>query len=602
MRSKFLIIFGPLLALAAKAQTLSDGRLIVYTPTVMLSCEAANIAWVWTGDTSDLYVNTIQVAVEQESENNRRSLAEASPIRYIRKRTQRLHSRDSIAINIAGGSDVPMSQGSWTWNSVGVPAGTYRMALTIEGEGYTGYSPTFTVRQGDDTSCLGGTGQSSDNVPTTTVTAQQTSTAPGQVITTNGPNTTTQHGGTASVVKPSATTPVATAPTYNAQSDSGDDDNSSKKGPSGGGIAAAVIVPLLVGSVLFYLFCFRRRKTGGQSTSPDWSEKFTGLLGGGGSRGNSEHRRQISTPLDPVHAAGLAKHESAVMREMRPANDDPNTVTRAPEHWVDFHPDVQESDAHLVSPQRVEEMVRASMEMGNQQRTFYQQGSNEALRQSTATSAQRSTMMTESDGHSTLPSYLRDADFTSHHTHSSFGHDVTGAPVGHPDENPTLKRSSTQRTHTLERSESRIRRKPVPTYSTVGIQQATASSSPALSDDASPFSDVHQVETPSEIIAKAHESTCTTTSSAMIQEDRLHEILQAHEEVMAESPILDPSPALLHTPDSMSQEFPVSVNGSPAPRVLLDTPRGSLIEEEQKEAYKLSVQMPMDDRGFRVSF
>jgi hypothetical protein len=602
MRPQSLIILAPLLALAAKAQTLSDGRLIVYTPTVMLSCEAANIAWVWTGDTSDLYINTIQVAVEQESENSRRSLAEASPIRFIRKRSQKLHSRDNIAINIAGGSDVPMSQGSWTWNSVGVPAGTYRMALSIEGEGYTGYSPTFTVQQGDDTSCLGGIGQSSNNVPTTTVTAQQTSTAPGQVITTDVPNTTSQHGGTASVVKPSATTPIATAPTYNAQSESGNDDNSSKKGTSGGAIAAAVIVPLLVGSVLFYLFCMRRRKAGGQSTSPDWSEKITGLLGGVGNRGNSEHRRQISTPLDPVHAAGLAKHESAVMREMRPVNDDPNSVTRAPEHWVDFHPDVQESDAHLVSPQRVEEMVRASMEMSNQQRPFYQQGSNEALRQSTSTSAQRSTMTTESDGNSTLPSYLRDADFTSYHTHSSFGHDVNGVPVGHSDDTPTLKRSSTQRTHTLERSESKIRRKPVPTYSTVGVEQAITSSSPALSDDASPFSDVHQVDTPSEIIAKAHQSSSTTVSSAIIQDDRLHEILQADQEIMVDSPTLAPSPALLHTPASMSEEFPVSVSGSPAPRVLLDTPRGSLIEEEQKEAYKLSVQMPVDDRGFRVSF
>jgi hypothetical protein len=599
MRSSIFIALFPLLAVLARAQTLSNGRLIIYTPTELTACEAANIQWVWTGNQDDLVDNTVQIAVEQQSENFRRSLAEASPIRKVRRKSQ-LHSRD-IAINIAGGSNIPMSQQQWTWNSVGVPEGTYRMALTIQGQGYTGYSSTFTVSQGEDTSCLGGSGA---GVPTTTALVQ-TSTAPGEVVSTAAPQSTNQTTSPAPAITstsaPSSTsTSNNSAPTFKAESDSGKN-GSSNKGPSGGAVAAAVIIPLIVAGVLL-AFCMRRKKAAGQPISPDWSEKFTGLLGGG-NRSNKEHRRQISTPMDPVHAAGMAMHEQAIKTQMRQANDVSGAVTQTPEHWVDFNPDVQESDARLVSPSRVDDMVRASMEVNNSslpQHPFYQQGANEALRQSTSTSMQRSTMTTESDGNSTLPSYLRDADFTSYHTHSSFGHDVNGAPVGHLDDATTLKRSSTQRSNTLERSESKVRRKPVPTYSTLGVSQAAGQSSSTVNnDDASPFSDVHGIATSA---YKSHEDMISSSNHS-VHDGSLHEILKGDQEVVEDSPTLGVSPALLHTPASMSGEFPVSVHGSPAGRVLLNTPRGSLTDEEdKKETYKLSIAVPKEDRGFRVSF
>jgi hypothetical protein len=208
-------------------------------------------------------------------------------------------------------------------------------------------------------------------------------------------------------------------------------------------------------------------------------------------------------------------------------------------------------------------------------------------------------MNTESDAsNSTLPSYLRNADFTSQHTHSSFGHGANGLPLlnnddGSPDEDSAA---------TVERSNSKIRRKPVPTYSTSTIggnreghasMASLAASSNA--DDHSPFSDVHE----------ATEATLERHAAVPLDQEEWQEThSNPGEETMADSPTL-PDPHL-HTPVNLSRTFPVSVyssmGDSPAQRVLLETSRDSLTEEQKKELYKLSVQIPSDDRGFRVSF
>lgn len=593
---------------------LSNGQLDISTPSNMDSCESATIAWQWSGSQSDLSDNTVSIAVEEESSSHRRSLAEPSPIRFIRKRSgsnRRLHSRDSNAINIAGGQQVPMSDLEWIWNSVGVPQGTYRMVLTIDNQGYTAYSDPFTVSLGSDTSCLGSlvSTSSGQNVPTTTASSVQTSTAPGMVTTAFNSTSTASNQASQGVSKtsnPSSSTSSSIAPTYSVQNTSSSQD--SKKGTSGGGIAAGVIIPLLVVGGLLYYFCFRRKKAAsGNTPSHDWSEKFTGFLGGSRNNynNNSAHRREISTPMDPVHAAGLAMHEHAVKTQMRQAGEDSNAVTHAPEHWVDFGQDIQESDARLVTPQRVDEMIRASMDTARNE-PFYQQGANTDLRQSTANSDQRSTMMTaDSDGNSTLPSYLRDADFASQHTHSSFGHEANGTAVPHVGDDAPLQRSPTQKS-ALERKDSKIRRKPVPTYSTIGVTQAAAASSSTLhSDDVSPFSDAHRVSTPPacEFIGGGHDSIATT-STTVIQDEKLQEMLTQDQEVMEDSPTLPFAETPIH---SSTDRFPVSVYssvaGSPPQRILLDTPRrNSLTEEQKKESYKLSIQLPQEDRGFRVSF
>ena len=575
-----------------QAQSIGNGRLLIDTPNAPLTCEAATVDWIWTGSSYDAQTNTVSVAVEREDISRRALLAEPSPIRFIRKRAavwKPLHSRGN-AINIAGGSSIPMSVGTWTWNSVGVPVGTYRIALTIDGEGTTAFSNLFTVREGPDTSCLGSL--ASDYTPTSVSSPTSESTSADSAINTSVPGTSSETNNSAAspTASPASSTTLPSSSTA-AQSATESDKSSGSGGISSGSIAAAVIVPLLVVAVLLWLVCMRRKKATTKET-PAWSEKFAGFFAGSSAAGSS-HRRQISGPMDPVHAAGRAMHEHAVKTQIRQAGNDASSketgVTKAPEHWVDFQPEMQEKDAHLVTPAQVDEMVRVSMEAGRDgdgtTTQFYQQGKNDALRESGVTDT------------SSLPSYLRDADFESRHTHSSFGHEANGSPVLGDTSYVQLERSPTQKSG-LERSESKVRRKPVPTYrSSTTAETDEADSSEPETEVHGPFSDAH------EAIEVAGNHASTTSSATVIQDDRLREMLaNTDEEVMLDSPTLP----FARTPPTNSSRFPVSVHssvaGSPAQRILLDMPRESLTEEQRKEVYKLSVQIPNEDRGFRVSF
>lgn len=604
MMRSFLISLSSLsLFLFTNAQEIGNGQLLVNAPTDPLTCEPATIQWVWTGSTSDAQMNTVSIAVEQISSNvdKRRALAEPSPIRFVRKRAT-LHARDN-AINIAGGSSLPMSSGSWTWNSVGVPVGTYRMALSIDGQGITAFSDNFAVTSGPDQSCLGSLASTS----TSTLSSQSTSQPSSSTSATASQTTpiSSNDANSSTSILPTATNPSSFTTPENQSSTSAN--QTSKGGPSSGGIAAAVILPLIAVGVLLWLFCMRRQKQQSNEKSlNEWSEKFSGFFTGtlGGNQG---HRRQISGPIDPVHASGLAMHDQSVKDGMRQVGGQAasasadGAVTKAPEHWVDFHPDVQETDARLVTPQRMDEMVRASMEEPSR---FYQQGSNVALARQSDTTDRHLTLETESDGNSSLPSYLRDADFTSQHTHSSFGHEATGVAVQSVSPDVSLKRNSTQKSNgaPLARSESKIRRKPVPVYSTdsIGeIQAAAASSSLSLAttsdvDDQSPFSDVHEAAS-----TVNHEEHGSSVQSEEVQYGNTSQ----DQEYLVDSPTL---PQVARTPVNVSRSFPVSVyssvGDSPAPRTLLETPRQSLTEEQKKQMYKISVQLPQEDRGFRVSF
>ncbi|UZJ56804.1 hypothetical protein CBS101457_006124 [Exobasidium rhododendri] len=572
------------------AQSDSASQLVVDAPQNALTCEAATVEWTWSGSQFDAETNTVSIAVEMTGDESRRrrSLAVPSPVRFVRKRSS-MHARDT-AINIAGGSNLPLSSGTWTWNSVGVPVGTYRMALTVENMGVTVYSDTFDVTAGPDTTCLGTLGTSSTTVSSTSTSLpSSTSTSLLQTVPTQSAVTNSSS---------SSTGATSTNPTSYTTPENQTNTQSSSHSLSSGGIAAAVIVPLLAVGVLLWLLCTRRQKKQvNEKNLGEWSEKFTGFFAGvrSGKSGSDDkgHQRQISGPIDPVHAAGHSTHNKSVTQHMRQAEVGNSAatgkVTSAPEHWVDFNPDVQDSDAQLVTSQRVNEMIKSSMEGPSR---FYQQGANTALRQSGADD-RHLTLETVSDGNSSLPSYLRDADFTSQHTHSSFGQEADGAVLQSGSSTAALDRSSSQRGDTpLVRKESKIRRKPAPTYSTYTIgnnQEASASSTslgtPDDEDALSPFADIHQVS-----------DATNATQSLSASGDREY---------------LDDNRALpleLLTPVNSSRSFPVSVyssvgGDSPAPRTLLETPRqASSEDQEEKEKYKLSVQLPHQDRGFRVSF
>lgn len=565
--------------ISIQAQGGSNLGLVINVPSNMLSCEATSVQWIWTGSTADADGRTLSMAVEQVGSNNRRSFSEPSPIRHIHKRSEskRMTLMRRAAINIAGGNNVPVTAGSWTWNSVGVPVGTYRMALVLEPDSIVFFSDHFTVSQGPDISCLGSLGTTSASAAISTVLPALSMAAPTSTVNSSQATTTMLPSPVAtasSSIVASVMPPATSQPQSNAHSSA--DDQSSHHHISGGAIAAAVIIPLLVLGVIIYLCCMRRQNGQGASdTSPSAKEKVASFFNGAASKYN----RQIGTPMDPIHTAGHTRNDSALHRDILGADQDEKIMSPSAEHWVDFNPDSPEHDAAIVTSERVDAMVRESMD-GRDAQAFYQLGQNKRLRQSGMSAVNRDTVLSDT---SSMPTYLREADFTSQHTHSSFGHDQNGNAVGHV---PNAQATETQASPLLERGNSKIRRKPAPTYSTystAGITKRTV----ALESLEVPLPDSSVVE----------------AQSPFSDDNRVNEkTLGTQEEVMEDSPTLPQE----RTPVNSSRSFPVSVYStnidSPSQRILLETPRELLSEEERSRLYKLSIQMPQEERGFRVSF
>lgn len=132
---------------------------------------------------------------------------------------------------------------------------------------------------------------------------------------------------------------------------------------SGGKIAAAVLLPLLAIVGLIGFFCFRKRRdtekgalhgdSHGSGGDGSFTEKVLAAVGTRGGK-RIKHKREISAPMHPVHAAGLAMHEHAVASEMRRTHDkDP--ISPPPEHWVAFNNGGE--DAQAITPRNLEDIV-----------------------------------------------------------------------------------------------------------------------------------------------------------------------------------------------------------------------------------------------------
>lgn len=628
------------------ARALGDGRLLVSAPDDAVSCQPAQVQWVWTGSAEDAETNVLSVAVVPEDGYFRRHNFEKRSTQLIKRRPTKPSKRD-VGINIAGGANVPMSAQTWTWSSVGVTPGRYRIGLTVSGAQYTSYSAIFTVSAGADLSCLGISGSSSTVESTNLPDASTTTSDPAAASTTAQPATTTASSvntSSVSAVTPTSSTSTAASSPISANAQSGSNDGSDAT-HHGGKIAAAVLVPMVAIGLVFLYFCLRRKKSMKEASAQrkDWSEKALNLLS---SRGQGpSHARNISQPTNPVHAGGLTHHADEIRAEMQEVRNMPGMSARVmsptgTEHWVDF---AGETDACPVTQNDMEEILRASMDQQRRSASelqaskkggLYQQGENLALRESML-SVEGST--STSSAASTLPAYLREVRSPA----PSFGQDAEGRPIVVPAaraarlSQETVSQTSTV-THQLSRNGSiastatiaaypkttneardltrnnsrsgSIRRKPVPHDSFVARA--------VESHDQGPFADHHTVVTSASQSVSEPPATkslphFSVQSGPVIANEQLQEMLDSEGEAT-------PAPRQSHFADA-----PMSVYDSPAPinhrdsaaaaarftgRSLIgpidvgSSDVGSPFPDSQSDAWKLSVRLSEQDRGFRVSF
>ncbi|PWN88086.1 hypothetical protein FA10DRAFT_268309 [Acaromyces ingoldii] len=655
---------------AVEAQDFSSGNLVVTPPTSVVTCEPATVSWEWTGSTVEEVGQKVAIAVESVGDTNsldRRSLVISSASRLTKQRRAKRSERDAVKrgtpANLAGAASIPMTDGSWVWNSVGLEPGSYRFVVNAPGMSITSYSSVFNVQQGPDTSCIyaGAASSTASSTPVTTSSAPAMTSASSN---SSAASSSAVHN-TASTASNAATGAAATSSLQNAASES-----SHSGGLSGGKIAAAVILPLLAVIGLLCFFCFRKRKgtnDGAQDGAPSKDDgNFTEkVLAAVGSRGKtSKHKRDISAPMYPVHSAGLAMHEHAVANEMRRTTDD-DPMAPNPEHWVAFN---GSEDAQAVSPRNVDDIVnrenaRRSQDDGADDENvaglgLYKQGKNRPYDDNIF--LPHSHLSTINEASSSNPSRVPSTEIVV----------VTSKPSSELERQQTAM-ADDRRPVDLARSASAgstfsIRRKPAPaiTKSMVGESQDSArrssqgsTSSRILLPSPDQIGDEEQgqetitdrtdraghPQTPGSSISSAHGPfsdanevvTVPGAEPIVISRWSASNVSDAEQ---AET-LTSPRPAFLADGEAgrssrTSEQFPASVHSTDAPSAWIPAARPSntsvtadglhrrndsadrntpaaltdvslpptATEEERNRAFKLSVSLDEKDRGFRISF
>ncbi|PWN32885.1 uncharacterized protein FA14DRAFT_157581 [Meira miltonrushii] len=576
--------------------------------------------------------------------------------RTIKRRSaskmQRLQAR-RMAVRIAGGSNIPLSVQSWTWTTVALAPGTYQLAVTILNTGITVMSDPFNVVTGDSTTCLGTTSYQSTDLPDSTSTAPSTSQT-NQSTNTSATNTaanTSAPQNSSSTTLPASSSVAATSPASNdsqqqsqANTDQGSQGNQGSS--NGGKIAAGVLVPILaiIGVIAFFYCCRKRNMNESAERRQGWSEKAITLLNRGSSKRSQTHVRNISQPTNVIHSAGLTQHNADIRNEMVEAREgcthEPRMQANG-EHWVDLATD---TDARPISSDHMQDIVRISM---NQSRDEPMDTSLPSTRTESVSTAA-----------STLPPYLREVRSPA----PSFGQDASGRPLvfaagakraeddrrssqtstvmhdlsrnGSVTSNATVTvgRKDSTRDLTRNNSKNSIRRKPVPRISISPDQVETVQSPQAIvSDEHGPFADDKQVspfeqvgESSSQLLstktllqsAPPVQSHSSVGSGKTINHEQLQEKLSGDEEILqtpkhssrADVPeSVHPSPMSLHeSSPNLDQESRIPTLSSSRLRFESsnedDVPGIAHPTAEQREAWKLSIQLQEEDRGFSVNF
>lgn len=660
MMSSFIIRLAIFACLAfctlVYTQALGNGRLLVQVQNTVVTCGSATVQWVWTGSSYDEMSHALSIAVVQAGNDNdsdgsalKRSV-EGSQLnehkKTIKRRSaskmQRLQAR-RLAVRIAGGSSIPMSVQSWTWSTVALPPGTYQLAVTVLNTGLTVMSDPFQVVIGNSTTCLGNTSYQTINLPDSTSTTATTSSTV-QSTNTSATNTaanTSASQNASTTTSPASSSVAATSPISNGsqQQSQANTDQGNQGSSNGGKIAAGVLVPVFaIAAVIALFYCCRKRNMNESAERRQgWSEKAITLLNRGSSKHSTNHARNISQPTNPVHSAGLTQHNAVIRNEMVEAREGcasgPTMQTNG-EHWVDLATD---TDAHPISSDHMQDIVRISM---NQSRDEPMDTSLPGARTESVSTAA-----------STLPPYLQEVRSPA----PSFGQDAGGRPLifaagtkraeddrrssqtstemhdlsrnGSVTSSPpvTVARKGSTRDLTRNNSKNSIRRKPVPRISISPEQPDTVQSPQAIvSDEHGPFADDKEV-TPSQQIGESSSQLLSTNappvqshssvaSGKTINDEQLQEMLDGDAEVLrtpkhssrADFPeSVHPSPMSLHeSSPNLDQESRIPTLSSS--RLRFESSNDVLGVEhptaEQREAWKLSIQLQEEDRGFSVNF
>ncbi|PWN41065.1 hypothetical protein IE81DRAFT_348685 [Ceraceosorus guamensis] len=554
------------------SQQSSDATAGVYDGVLHLiasgatTCEQSTVFWTWSGredSTASVALAIQRLDNDSVGTDSRRSMN----IRRSTRRHSNLVARAGAPINVAG--SVALSSNRWSWDT-SVDAGRYRWVATVVGSDIIATSSPFTVTRGTDTSCIPG-GGSDDSVTTTGDPAGTSASAP--------PSTDPAPATTAAAVQPSsapASGPSATPSTLSGN-DHSPKNSSGGGGVSTGGIAAAVVLSLLTLAALVILFLRRRAaaaagRQGGQNT---WNEKFFGGMGRSGS-GNSQHKRTISEPMDPVHSAGLAMHEADIRATMRnPTFGDASMLNR--DHAIDFS-QPGSPDAQPISPSHFAHLAQR----GNSE--VHSEADQESSFGHAGVGAGAGLYMQENRNLGRDSTLITPAQ-QSHFSQSTAATDpwLSGRPASadvdpFTNENAVIVTAHRQPTAvapavTVTRADSTVRRKPVPSFhsdSDVSRNIEIADAREEMNDDSgpthgyltaeggteSPFSDANEVRA----LSPAQQSSMNE-----------HSITNEHEALTP--PMLPFAERVTHDRSSRSSGFPESAKGSDSPSLDIEVDR-----------------------------
>ncbi|KAG6854415.1 hypothetical protein C0991_006957 [Blastosporella zonata] len=228
----------------------------------LTSCTSTSFNWVYSGPDASLSLFISNQSVSQDTTT-------VAPTALTDKRSIRsLHVRDTVDIPIA--SMISPTLDGFNLTSLAVSPGDYQLiAIVATVPPYLAYSPTFTVQQGSDTSCLTSSPSSSSSSSTSSFTLSFPTTTSDISTITSTVSSSASASTSSSIVAPIGA--VSSTPV--------------NKGAIAGGVVAGVIISLAV--IAFYYFFSRHRRTRAHARAPTDSHPSNGAFDVGTASGGN---------------------------------------------------------------------------------------------------------------------------------------------------------------------------------------------------------------------------------------------------------------------------------------------------------------------------
>lgn len=516
--SLFLIVLGVLSALCspvlAQVSSINVADVTLNAPSDVRTCQPASITWRW-DDNGTPPSDAIALSVINASSFGFSSSSAS------RKRASRRHHDPEFGKShgfwkraaikgslLPDATAIPFNEVAFRWDQVTVPAGLYRLLLTVVATGDAVVSDPFTVLQGSNTACIdsGLTASAANGISTLSAT-QSSSSGNAPAFTQSQSGSTTVPASSTPADSGSTTSPTSGLPGAPSSSTT-QDGASTHPSDSSGAIAAGVIVPLAIIAIVAYAASLWRKQRqsgkGGDDSKgrPSWSEKFfsDGSKPSGATMVSAAHQRQISSP-QMASAAGVAAVARMVPPELRreqdenglrslPHCDANENIARQREDsgWIGFEQHeingAQPLSDESITGRALSASSISQIERQSGSTPIYAQGHNAPLR------PQSQILSLESQSESSFGS---PADRLSSQSQISVGRDLIAALPAPPQstahshkQSPSMDRSQTS-LHRADSGSSQfgIRRKPVP--------HVVVPADKPISEEEDPFSNSHAV-------------------------------------------------------------------------------------------------------------